>query len=803
MIRKLCLLIIIAICFSPLLGSAQKIDSMMKVYALQFPAEKAYLQFDKQAYNPGERIWYKAYLFSGFDPSPYSKNFYTELYDASGTLILRNISPLSESVSSGSFDLPFNYEGTRIHVRAYTTWMMNFDTTFIYTKDIRIIGSSQDSITHDEPTPTVVNFFPEGGDMIAGIENTIAFKAEDGNGKPRKISGVLYEQTGKPLLDFKSTHNGMGKFLLIPDKQDVFYALWKDEKGLEHRSDLPAVKTSGVVLHVLNSPSKLVFSVTRAEESLANLQVTVIAHMNQQMIYRAVVNLKDVNMSGGSIPITDLPTGVLQITVFDMNQAPLAERICFINNNNYSFDGRITFSSKSLLKRGRNVVDLDLMDSLRSNLAIAITDAEVDGNRPYNDNIISALLITADIHGLVTDPYYYFKNNSDSLAAQLDLVMLTHGWRRFKWQDLAKGKVPVIKYPIDNYLSLNAEVLGISPSRIAKEETLNVMFSNKDSSTNMLTLPYIGNGKFTTTGLVFYDTAKAYYQFNTNRNLSNEAAVIFKNGLYGGIRKYKPFVMTIPVWSADDSSLVRKSRQVFVEIARLKGQDKKVQSLEVVTVRRRVKSNKEKLDETYSAGLFSGGSASIFDLINDPSASSMIDIFSYLQGRVAGLVINTFGPGGTPTLSWRGGSPVVYLNEMQADASTIKNIPVSDIAMVKVFSPGSGGAISGSGGGVISVYTKRGNDRPVDKSIKGLEMVRVSGYNVVREFYTPDYLINPEPETDDIRTTLYWNSALAGSRGKKRFSFTFYNSDITHRIRVTIEGIDEAGKMIHLEKILE
>ena len=79
------------------------IDSMMKVYAEKFPQEKLYLQFDKKAYNPGERIWYKAYLFTGFDPSPYSKNFYAELYDAYGNLILRNTAPIVESTAVRKF----------------------------------------------------------------------------------------------------------------------------------------------------------------------------------------------------------------------------------------------------------------------------------------------------------------------------------------------------------------------------------------------------------------------------------------------------------------------------------------------------------------------------------------------------------------------------------------------------------------------------------------------------------------------------------------------------------------------------
>ena len=73
----------------------------------------------------------------------------------------------------------------------------------------------------------------------------------------------------------------------------------------------------------------------------------------------------------------------------------------------------------------------------------------------------------------------------------------------------------------------------------------------------------------------------------------------------------------MPVWSPDDSSLIRKSQQVFVEIARIHSQDKKVQNLAAVTVRRSVKSDKEKLDEDYASGLFSGGNATIFDLMNN------------------------------------------------------------------------------------------------------------------------------------------------------------------------------------------
>ncbi len=49
--------------------------------------------------------------------------------------------PIFESSAKLQFEIPANFKGSRIRVKAYTRWMLNFDAAFIFTKDILIQGA--------------------------------------------------------------------------------------------------------------------------------------------------------------------------------------------------------------------------------------------------------------------------------------------------------------------------------------------------------------------------------------------------------------------------------------------------------------------------------------------------------------------------------------------------------------------------------------------------------------------------------------------------------------------------------------
>ncbi len=207
------------------------------------------------------------------------------------------------------------------------------------------------------------------------------------------------------------------------------------------------------------------------------------------------------------------------------------------------------------------------------------------------------------------------------------------------------------------------------------------------------------------------------------------------------------------------------------------------------------------LDEQYATGLFSGGDAYTFDVTEDLSAQGALSVLNYLQGKVAGLQITGVGP--QAQMSWRGGVPTLFLNEMSTDLSMVQNLNMADIAYIKVFRPPFFGAQGGGSGGAIAVYTRKGANL-YNNDVKGLDFAKIAGYNSAKQFYSPDYSKYDERNTDaDYRSTLYWNPFILTDKSSRRQLFTFYNNDVTRRFRVIIEGCDEQGRLTRIEKIFE
>ncbi|HEY2721332.1 MAG TPA: hypothetical protein VGI82_06390 [Chitinophagaceae bacterium] len=121
-------------------------------------------------------------------------------------------------------------------------------------------------------------------------------------------------------------------------------------------------------------------------------------------------------------------------------------------------------------------------------------------------------------------------------------------------------------------------------------------------------------------------------------------------------------------------------------------------------------SPKEKLNNEYCSGLFKSYDGIIFDLTNEnESALNYLNILNWLDGRVPGLQIY-YTRDKIPVPFIRNTRASIFVDEEQVDPSVLNNLTTADIAMIKIIKEPFVGAIGNGGGGVIAIYTIKGDD---------------------------------------------------------------------------------------------
>jgi hypothetical protein len=784
-----------AFLFLSLLGKAQIIgpDSLLVRWTTQQPIEKVYVQFDNKRYAPGQTIWFKAYLSSLQLPSNISKNFYLDFHDANGKLAAHISAPIVSGVALGNWVVPEKFQGETVTAIGYTNWMRNFDSTFYFKRTLTILSNLT---TAQKPTTvlpeTTVQFLPEAGNVILGIPCNMAFKAVNQNGLPEQISGIIQNKAGEEITNFETTHHGMGTFQYLPQAGETYTAIWKDPLGNSHQTVLPIAEAVGVNLILHPGSLERSFEINRsAEVPEAWKKITILAQANGEVLFKAVANLTNKTAIRSKIPVMQFPSGVAQLTLFDANNQPICERLFFVNNEEYVLNASIKTDTLSLEKRGKNVFEITVEDSTVANLSLAITDGNVNG--ASDDNILSSLLLTSDIKGYVHNPAYYFTSGEDSLAKQLDLVMLTNGWRRYSWKSVMAEKLPKLQYTADSaYLSLYGKIEGLSENKIKKAELMNMILQSKDSSKSMIFLPIEPDGTFSQPNVILYDTTRIFYKLNAATLWAKNKVSIWNN-LYTPDKNRMITNTHFNIDTAGNGLL----KFIAAEAKRLE-QLKLETTLKEVVVKSKVKTPMQELDQKYASGLFSNDGIQ-FDLTQANEGGNTV--LGYLQSRVAGLLINNpNSPDASAT--WRGSRTDFFLNEFQSDAQQIFNINMNDVAYIKVFRPPFFGSFGGGAGGAIAIYTKKGID--ATRNIKGLDYLEWMGYSPRKEFYSPNYAEQQAGfNTADLRNTLLWMPWINTNRNNQTIKVQFYNNDFSKSLHLILEGMDNEGKLVHISKLLQ
>lgn len=771
---------------------SDKLIQALQNYDRRFPTEKVYLHLDKDYYAAGETIWFKGYLTLQGLPDDQATNLYVELLDKNNNIVQKKLLAVYKGQASGYFDLPDNQKAGEYQLRAYTSWMLNFDPAFTYMRTLEIFDNSKkqssDSLVVSD---FAVQFFPEGGNLIAGQPNTVAFKAIDNNGYPIAVSGTVKGKSGS--ANITTLHDGMGSFEITPaDKEDIFQATVKTAKGQTKTVALPA-PVAGASIKIFNKGSRVFYQavVSNAEDTSLN-DIAIIAQMGNQLVYKAILNIGEGRISG-FIPTDMLPSGIMQVTIFNKNGVPLAERLTFVRKNDL-LDMDVLDAEMHKEPRTKNAIELRLPDTIQSNISISITDADAVPVDKNASSIVSSLLLTSDIKGFVYNPAWYFRNDSASTLQALDLVMMTNGWRRFSWEKIVKNEYPELKYPFEQgmYVTGTAYLPNGRPLQNGRLDM--IIKIPLDSMTSYANAPINEKGQFVIPQMIFMDTALIYYQGNEQNKKGTDISVKFDPHFFDRPTQVKiPFPLKVP--PPVNNNTLKQFLTTTTDLAKLNKASKTVMLQEVNV---NAKKPEESIEKRYTSGMFTGDGYS-FDLTKEnPTA---LNVFQYLQSRVAGLQIT--GDYNNPSLSWRGGAPTLYLNEMQSDVSMLSTLSMQDIALVKVFRPPFMGGFGGGANGAIAVYTKKGGDGVPrnDKGVVGFKLYKKGGYALTKQFYSPDYSVKKDIHSlPDKRLTLYWNPNVPVDTLTHTARVEFYNNDMTKKFRVVVEGIGENGNVGRLER---
>jgi hypothetical protein len=414
-----------------------KFDQHRK-WALQ---EKIYLHTDRTFYVTGEIMNFKVYAVEGalHKPLNISKVAYVDILDQSNATVMQAKVALENGFGSGSIFIPASLASANYIVRGYTKWMTNFDPDYYYTSQLTIINPfvKKDADKTQVNNQILIDIFPEGGNLLSGVKSKVAFKVTDASGNGINCLGSVITNHNDTICAISTTHNGMGYFYLTP-QQDIVYRLAIENKNKIVGKELPAAPDFGFTLALKDSTETFVnVQVVNRIADQDPSPVYLFVHGRQSVVH-AEVKVAYGKTLNFQVLKEKLRDGINHFTLFDENLNPIAERLYFKYPKD-QLDIKIQTEQQQYGIRRKvlmNILSANNSQKVPGNFSVSVYKADSLAG-PRRDNIYNYLILESDLKGHIENPEFYFSKNSIASDA-MDVLMLTHGWRRFNWNNILK-----------------------------------------------------------------------------------------------------------------------------------------------------------------------------------------------------------------------------------------------------------------------------------------------------------------------------------------------------------------------------
>ncbi len=802
----------------------QQIITGLKKSKLPSSGEKVYLHTDRPFYASGETLWFNAFVvnLATHVPSNISGVLYVDLISPEGNIVQNKRLKIYDAYAQGNLDLGDDYPTGIYRLRAYTNWMKNYEDEFFFEKELNIYHADDEFKAErsrlKEKDDFEIRFLPEGGHLVNGITSQVAFKTLNQQGAAIDIKGKVIDPSGQQVAELITRHDGMGNFFFVPKINESYVAVVTRNRQ-EKTFPLPAPLMSGYVLSVNNLKNRNIQVMVQASPDLNESEFFLIGQTRGILYHREKSRIRN-GSAVINIPKSKLPDGIFHITLFDQAHQPRCERLVFINNEQNVLTSLET-ENEILRARDKVKLSFELTDHfdrgvMNTRFSVAVTDADHLMKQPADGNIKTNLLLTSDLKGRINDPGFYFIGDDRNTQIALDLVMLTHGWRRFTWKEIFNGKFSEtphsheygitltgkafqkgtrrpLKYSYINFMSINPQFHGYWSTLTDQEGSFKLQNINIPDTLSVIPISLDDKGKPRSVDIQF-DPLKTY---EAEQKASQQVAPPINQEVLKYLNRHNERAEILEAYNFSD--------QIILEEVEIVG-------------------------DRYRNNIY-GEPDDVIEITDELRFYQ--DIFQIIQGRVAGVQVT--GQGLNTSIRIRGvgsvsltneplfvidGMPISSMNPpsspMPGDTassagagpggsdnydvnSLLLSLNPQDIDRIEILKSGASAAAYGIRGanGVILIYTRMGSDSYDDRDNRERQNIQLPGMSYIKEFYVPAYDVPSEENImPDKRTTIYWDPDVR-TNNLGRADISFFNSDEARTLQVEIQGVSDFGEIIY------
>ncbi len=793
---RLTLPFLLALFLLPFLHSQNRdIDSVKNAYTNYFelPRQKAHLQLNKSVYLKGEEIWFAAYLYDirTGKPAVEPTNLYCGIYNSEGKELIKEVFPIEGGMGSGHILIDSTWATDELYIRAHTNWMRNFKEDGAYQQELTVLGDgdvqpvadSIESITYN------VEFLPEGGHLVQGLENSVGFRITDQNGKGSPIkSGQILNDLGEVVVnDLTSNEYGIGKFIFSPQKNRSYITQIRLSNGSEITGQLPKAEEKGITLSINNLiEDRLAIALAANEETYPELKgndLYLAVHQN------GIITLTEFQLDEGRKTVLigkdRLLPGINIITLFGNDLRPIAERLFYNDLNKKSAEIAVDLERPTFAKDSVRI-KLNLYSEKNSPISLSVSVLPEETLAGSGDqSILSSFLLKPYLKSAVEHPAHYFREMDRKKSFELDNLLLTQGWSRYEWDDIFKNP-PKENFPNETGFELKGTLLNIKydPDHL-------VMLSQSDADGFRL-LPTDPKNRFSIEHLNIIKGDTLQFSLVNRKGQTKKPSVNVN---------FFPKMDTESIPAIKSMELLGLSDNVSEKSIALRDivEDNTI-ALDNVTVTEKKIENTLKRTHGPTVGM-EGKKITKDEVTKSPQLEDLLRRLGFrITTDVNGKKVLLAKSNVPPPVVYFDGSVVFNINR---DINILEQLPfqffMTPTNMIDEVYYEHLSGLDGSLGGTIYIDSKYGSGMVQEEVAQVAKVLATEGFSRPRQYYNPKFSSYNNEDYLEYGTVHWEPSLKIGTNGTGEMNFPDYG---LKNVKLFIEGMAEDGTLVSEIKIL-